>query len=176
MLLSFTQVIAIIGCITGIISLTLNLIRAWNERFDVRVSFFEPENMFFHRLSLYSNYQTEYHGLLRVRFENRSSSPITVFSASASVNGEPLHIRKYQGGLSKAFTVSLDGNEVREIPMDKEILLPIRIDSYDAAEGYMFIPFFPSLNDDTVSLKFSINTTKKDLTVFSHIHYVGKPR
>lgn len=174
--MSFTQIIALIGCITGIVSLSLNLIRSWNERFYVRVSFFEHENMFFHRLSRFSDYQTEYQGLLRVRFENRSSSPVTVFSASASVNGKTLHFQEYQGGLSKSFILSLDKNEYREIPMDKELLLPIRVDSYDAVEGYMFVPFFPSISDDTAPLKFSINTTKKDLTVFSHIHYVGRPR
>ena len=174
--MSFTQVIALIGCITGIISLSLGLIRSWNERFYIRVSFIEAENMFFHRLSRYSNYQTEYQGLLRVRFENRSSSPVTVFSASASVNGEALHIQEYQGGLGRSFILSLDEKKSREILMDKELLLPIRIDSYDAVEGYMFISFFPSISDDTAPLKFSINTTKKDLTVFSHIHYVGRPR
>lgn len=174
--MSFTQVIALIGCITGIMSLSLNLVRSWNERFYVRVSFFEPENLFFHRLSRFSNYHTEYQGLLRVRFENRSSSPVTVFSVSASVNGEALHFQEYQGGLSRSFILSLGKNESREIPMDKELLLPIRIDSYDAVEGYLFIPFFPSFIEDTVPLKFSVNTTKKDLTVFSHIHYVGSPR
>lgn len=170
-----TNIVAIIGCITGVISLTLNLIRSWNERFDVRVHFYEPENMFFNRLHGYGSYHTDYQGIVRVRFENRSSDPITVFSATLSADGQPVFIREYEG-LSKKILLNLGDHHSGEISLEREIHLPLRIDSYDAVEGYMFIPFFPTISKDIAPLTLSVQTTKKDLVVNSQIHYVGPQR
>ncbi|MBQ3370079.1 MAG: hypothetical protein IJG48_03550 [Mogibacterium sp.] len=167
-----TELVAIIGCITGVASLTLNLIRSWNERFDVRVHFFEPENIFFKKLSSYKSYSTDYHGLLRIRFENRSATPITVFSIHATINGDPLHFRKFEG-YNNSFDIHLTDSVIAKVEISREIELPLRIEPYDACEGYLFIPFFPSINEDHAFIKLEAETTKRNVSAVSTIRFKG---
>ncbi len=170
-----TTIVAIIGCLTGVASLTLSLIRSWNEKFDVRIHFYESGSVFFHKLNLYSSYKTDYQGLIKVRFENRSSTPITVFSIKATAEGKPIAFQKIEwpGGKQDYLDFPIKKNTYTRISIGRELEVPLRIEPYDACEGYLFFPVFPSIESDTAIIKLTAETTKRAVDAVSKVRFIG---
>lgn len=159
--MNITDATALLGCITGFISLAISLRSVWLERFSLKISFYEYENMFFNKLPD-SNCKTNLQGIIRVRFVNKSSTPITIYSIKLEVAQQSVTHRTFDGSFITLTTYCYEdgASEYIEVPMNKQITLPIRLESYDSVEGYIFIPFFPDTNDVSQSLKLRAETTK----------------
>lgn len=169
--LTFTDIIALLGCITGFISLTLSIRQVWLERFKLKIHFFENENMYFDRLECCKNYRTKLQGVIRVRFENRSATPVTIFSLILSIDNTPVSTRTFEGNsfCITTYVHSDEKIESLEIPMDKQINLPLRLEPFDAYEGFIFIPFYPFTEKQCQLVKLQVKTTKGKRSKLSKI-------
>jgi len=156
----FTLVIAGIGCITGIAGLAINFYRLSSERFHLKILLDEKLRIYFGRLPGEKRL-TSLQALARFRLINKSASPVTVYEVSAHVDGVPVPLGEYPGksiilpdGQYHGFPRSM------EVDMTKQMSVPLRIDSYDAALVVAFFPFFPDCETDTMSMKVVFKTTK----------------
>lgn len=102
--ITITDITALIGCITGCISLAINLRKLWTERFSLKIHFFKQDNLFFKKLT-YSSCITELQGLLHVRFENRSSLPLTIHTILIFIDGNKVSFKKSHNPPLKLTTV-----------------------------------------------------------------------
>lgn len=165
------SVIDIINCSIALWALVISLRQVWLERFKLKIDFFENENLFFDKLECYKDHKTKLQGIIRVRFVNRSALPVTIFSMKLFIDNTPVSTRVFE---KESFTLTTylhaDGSyEYAQFPMKQQISIPLRIDSYDAVEGYVFIPFYPDTDKASQSVKLRIETAKGSRTERSRI-------
>ena len=169
--ITITDITALIGCITGCVSLAINLRKLWTERFSLKIHFFRKDNLYFEKLK-YSSCITELQGLLHVRFENRSSLPLTIHTILIFIDGSKVSFKKFNNPPLKLTTIfKPDGGERWiEYSMDKQISEPLRLEAYDAYDGYLFLPHYPSTSKTSQVVRMRLETTKGKKTRFSKIH------
>lgn len=88
-----------------------------------------------------------------------------------SVDGTPITFREFEN-TSFSLTTFLypDGRtESCEVPMDKQLTLPIRLLPHDTKEGFVFFPFYPDTDKVSQSLKVELTTTKGKRKKYSKI-------
>lgn len=155
-------ILSIIGCITGCASLAINFHKFLTEQFKLKIYFAENGNLFFDKIKA-SNCKTNFQGIIRINFVNKSSSPVTIYNIETALNNEPIINRKCEFDeitlISDVFTDKKYKSLV--FPMDKQIDFPLRIDPFDSYEGYMFFPFFPDTENKIETIHFTFKTTKK---------------
>lgn len=159
---SLTDLVAFIGCITGIVSLIISLRQVWLERFSLKIYFIEADNCFFDCLHEDHKRRTHLQGILHIRFSNHSSTPLTIYSIHIWINNNkvrPDHFDRKSFSIT-SYMDAYDNREILEFPMDKQISLPLRLEPYDAQEGYVFLPFFPDSDAVSEPVKVLIETTK----------------
>lgn len=166
--MEFTEIIGLIGCVTGCITFGVTLSRFYSERFKLKISFSKNENFFFPRLDIYPTYKTTYQAAVRVRLVNHSSSPVTVFDIYGKIDDKYLRFEAYKESQLKILKSTnnpdvplIDPKEYTVLPMDKQIMLPLRLQAYDACEGYMFFPFFPDTNLEEIKVVFYFYTARR---------------
>ncbi len=154
-----TILIAIIGCVTGCISLLISLFSLWKERYCLKIHFLESESFYFDSITQ-KKFTSPHQAIIHMIIRNKSTSPITVFDSYIVVNGKYTRFEEY-----------VDSNDIRipqkhptlssnliapkfytVIPMDKQFSLPLRLEARDAAEFIGFIPYFPTDNIDTIKV------------------------
>ncbi|EGS9998316.1 hypothetical protein I9Y31_000505 [Clostridium perfringens] len=162
MSIDLSLILSLIGCITGCAGLAINFHKFLTEQFKLKVCFSEINDIFFNKLEN-SNCETNFQGVVLINFVNKSSSPVTIYDIEAKIGDKILTHRKYQEThftlISEVFSASK--RKLLEFPMDKQIELPLRIDSYDSYEGFLFFPFFPDTINKHEIINFTFKTTKK---------------
>lgn len=160
--IGFTEAIALIGCITGCISLAISLRDVWTQRFALKIEFHERENMFFSKLPSQKEIHTVLQGVIRLRLINNSSTPFTAYSCTASVDRKNAIVRP--AGIPTFCLLThkyADGRSAYiEVNMDKQLVFPLRIEPYDAVEGYLFMPFYPDTEKNKQTITITIATAK----------------
>lgn len=167
----FTNIPALVGCVTGIISLLISLRAVWTERFKLKISFFENENMYFDRLECCKANRTNLQGIVHIRLLNCSATPITIYSLKLFIDGTPVRIEKFDGDSFRITTCLYpDGtSESIEVPMNRQVIPPVRLEAYAAEEGYVFIPFYPDTEKICQKIKIKVKTTKGSRNKHSRI-------
>ncbi|HHD2785511.1 TPA: hypothetical protein ACOTHR_003051 [Clostridium perfringens] len=154
--------LSLIGCITGCAGLAINFHKFLTEQFKLKVYFGEGDNIFFGKLEN-SNCKTNFQGIVRINFVNKSSSPVTIYAIETKIDDKKIINRKYEGThftlISEVFTATKFKSI--EFPMDKQIELPLRIAPFDSYEGFLFFPFFPDTIKKQEIINFTFKTTKK---------------
>lgn len=180
--ITVTQIIAIIGCVTGCVSLGITILRFFSEQFKLKIKFSKTEDYFFKRLKAYPNFDTKYQAAIRVEFINSSSYPLTIIDIIGEVNGTFIRFQEYPESQLKLLKSTnkpnvnlVDPEEYIVLPMDKQIALPLRLQPFDAYEGYMFFPFFPDVESDTVTVVFRIRTARRKKIKKRCLVYYQKP-
>lgn len=155
-------ILSIIGCITGCASLAINFHKFLTEQFKLKIYFGENGNLFFNKIKE-SNCKTNFQGIVRINFVNKSSSPVTIYDIETTLNNKSILNRKYEFDeitlISDVFTAKKYKSLV--FPMDKQVEFPLRINPFDSYEGYMFFPFFPDTKNKIETIHFTFKTTKK---------------
>ncbi|MDU5211114.1 MAG: hypothetical protein E6441_12320 [Clostridium sp.] len=156
--------LSLIGCITGCASLAINFHKFLTEQFKLKIYFSENNNIFFGKLKD-SNCKTNFQGIVRINFVNKSSSPVTIYAIETKIDDKTLINRKYEETsitlISEVFTEHKYASLV--FPMDKQIELPLRIAPFDSYEGFLFFPFFPDTTNNSEIINFTFKTTKKTI-------------
>lgn len=154
-----TLIIAIVGAITGIVSLLIqfNEYRKSNVKLIVEID---------DRKSFYTtgskNYKCEFFGVISLKISNCSSLPITIDEVSISCESKTLRYFNKKIEVDKKHNYS--ENSYSEIKLYEQRELPLRIECYDT----LFLSFIFPFWDDIGSKKFCFNikTPRKNYKYF----------
>lgn len=166
--LDLTQIIALIGCITGCLGLAINMYRLYRERYCLKIHFQKTECIFFDSVTD-KNFSTNYQGLVHMIICNKSVNPITIHDAYLIVNKHYSRFEKYN---ENDYIKLLQKNDVLPehlispqiysvFPMNKQFETPLRLQAYDSFEGYGFIPVFPHETESPVKVSIIFKTAKR---------------
>lgn len=164
--LNITLLIAIIGCITGISSLLINIIKFLNERVKLKV--FLNKGIYFNQN--YSNESLLYDFLGTFTFINKSSMPITVYSIDF-INTETskiYHNQKCHQNSINLITCKYSDKSwsTCRILMSNQIKFPLRIDPYDAITTKIYLPRVKiKHSNNSFSFKAIIKTPRKSIKI-----------
>lgn len=172
--MTLTDIIALIGCLTGCCSLILSFSNYLKGRTNLKIKF--PDEMpsfYFDKLYNHWHVVTDKQAIIGIRFINKSREPITIYSVETLINDDKYWIYEYGEDTitndvddmnSSFFTLpSLKRHgrvlESIQIDMRKQISLPIRLDPYGTKDGFMFYKFFPT-NPKSIKIKFIFYTSR----------------
>lgn len=173
--MTFTDVAALLGCITGTVSLVVSLRQLWMERFSLKIHFYEDNNLYFDRLDVCKSYKTQLQGLLCIQLENRSALPVTIHTIQIFIDGIEVSFQRFpESTLTLISDLTQDGGKRWvNYSMNQQITLPLRLDAFDAYKGFIFLPHYPFTEKLCQSVKLRLETTKGHKTKFSRI-WIGK--
>lgn len=173
--MSLTEVVAIIGCITGCCSLVLSFINFLRGRTNLKIEFPQDEYHSFYFNKLYNHWHvvTDKQAIIGIKFINKSREPITIASIDTTINNKKYWIYKYgidtitnpvedmdEDSIVLPMTSSNDNDsEKLRIDMRKQISTPLRLESYGIEEGYLFYNYFPNLKS-TIKIEMEIKTSR----------------
>ena len=178
---SFNGTIALIGCITGCLGFFLSVYNLWKERYCLKIEFKEGENLFFPSITQ-KKYLSDCQAIVHIVIRNKSVSPLTIHDGYVLVDGIYTRFEEYTDDTRLALPIPndpsvpshlLEQKSFLTIPMDKQLVFPLRLDARDSRECMGFIPIFPHESGDSVSIQVILNTAirKKHLvktTVFNY--------
>lgn len=160
-----TLAISLIGCFTGISGLLISLYSLFRERFRLKIIFADTENWFFPKLNEYDSYRTNLQAIVRFNLINRSTQPISVYDLEVKLNNKPLRYEQYPNDslrlLNLYETAFPNRKEYRNIPMDRQHHFPIRLNAHETYEAFLFIAYFPDVENVAQKLSFTFKTTKR---------------
>lgn len=159
---AITLVIAIIGCITGVIGLTLSFISFVSFRRKLSIVFDPKRCIIFRRLSTYKNIATKTQALIHMSVLNRSASPITITECRFYTDKYSfIPVRDYPYGtirLPEGFNPLSVYTEYDVT--DNQLSFPLTLMPYEAAIGFLFLPFSPFPEEKCQELKVHLTTTR----------------
>ena len=184
--MEYTEIIALIGCVTGCCSLMINFLIYFKRRMKLKVEFpNDYPSFFFDKLYNHWHVNTDRQAIVGIRFINNSSESITIYKIDAYINEEHYYFEEYGVHTITDNVEDMDDTSIllplkkrngkmlsaESFDMTKQITLPIKIDSYGVEEGYMFYNFFPGINK-SVNMKFIIKTSRgtKKTSFWIHEH------
>lgn len=166
--LNLTQLIALIGCITGCLSFAINVYHLYRERYCLKINFYKPECLFFDSITI-KNYSSHQQALIHLTLCNRSVNPITIHDAYIQIGEKYSRFEAYEDNPDIRLLLKhtklpdnlIEPNIFSVFPMDKQISFPLRLQAYDSYESYGFIPAFPYEGDASVKISIIFKTAKK---------------
>lgn len=168
------DIVAIIGCITGCIGLSINLYRLITERFNLKINVVDGDSLIFDRMEG-CTYNTTRHCVMHLEFINKSNHPISIYSISAFVKERELFPKPYEGNelrILEFFEKKFPNRQsYLAIPMDRQLCLPVRLQPHDTYTGILFFPFFPDCNSET-NVVFNFFTTKRHVKKKYTVRYI----
>lgn len=183
--MKITDIVALIGCVTGVLGLGLSLLIYFEGMAKFKIEFpTDFPNLFFKKLKNYSYTITEKHAIIYIRFINNSNKPLTIYDIQSFVKNEELHFTEYgpetinnpsDDSLTDKIVLEdrlLSGELIGEtdIDMKKQISLPLTIPPYGVNEGYMFYQFFPNIITNSVTVNFKVKTSRKSKTSKTEVY------
>lgn len=173
--MTLTQIVALIGCITGCCSLVLSLLNFLRGKTNLKIEFPQEDYPSFYFDKLYNHWHvvTDKQAIVGIRFINKSRDPITISSIVTTINNKKYWIYKYGIDTITDPVDDMDENsiilplrrsnghtiECLNIDMREQLSMPIRLESYGIGEGYLFYKFFPNMNS-TIKIEMEINTSR----------------
>lgn len=169
-----TDIIAIIGCVTGCVGLAINLYRLITERFNLKINLIKCDSLIFDRM-VNCKYNTNRHCAIHIEFINKSNHPISIYSISAFAKERELFPRHYDGNELRILEFFEKKFPERQlyivIPMDRQLSLPVRLQPQDTCVGMLYFPYFPDCYSET-NVAFKFSTTKKRIKKKYTLRYV----
>lgn len=166
--IGLTEIIALIGCITGCLSLAVNLYKLWKERYCLKIRFVESECIFFDSITD-KNYSTNKQALIHMIICNKSVNPLTIHDAYLKIGNHYFRFEKFTERndlrlLQKHYPLPnnlIDPKSYAVFPMDKQFSAPLRLQTYDSFEGYGFIPSLPYDCGNKIKMSIIFKTAKR---------------
>lgn len=173
-------IFSLIGCITGIISLSISILYFIYQKPNVSVEFEpQPNFMYFDKLRGYT-YNCKHQAFGKIRLINKSDKPITVSSILIlqRIKGKQfIEITNCGHVINKPFYI--ENKHHIKIFINSSVQLPLRIEPYDIYEATLFFPFFPDDYDESEKCALRIITSRNTIDkriVFSNFYdYYQKP-
>lgn len=155
-----TFIIAIIGCITGILGAILNTMTRFSTRKNLKVKFIKENCFAFPKIREYKNTPFENNAIAYVVIENRSSLPITVISMKfkAPKIGEYMPIQPYE--LDNLVLYKHDGSAISFSVGNHQLSFPLTLAPYQAVSGFLFFKVYPYSGDQYQDVPVLLTTTR----------------
>lgn len=157
-----TEIIAIIGCITGVSSFLITFIRFFNERQRLKIICEKDATVYFNKLIEFTHFNCDKQGIARFRIINKSRLPITIYKilVRSDETRIPIEIEFPR----KSITLDNDslGIEKTTISLDSQLLEPIELQPFGSIYGYFFLAFLPKNNTENYTLKFKFFTSRRN--------------
>lgn len=158
-----TDIIAIIGCVTGVSSFLITFFQFFNERQRLKISCETDSTVYFDKFESFSHYDCNKQGIARFRIINKSRLPITIYKID-------VHANKTRVPIDDAFPtkpyiyISMDNLDLDRYAIDvsSQLLTPIKLQPFESAYGYFFLSFLPKSNKETYTLKFKFFTSRRN--------------
>lgn len=167
--LSITDIVAIIGCITGCASLIISFYRARFEsgRLTVRTS--KYHNFFFDKLPECKNH-SKYHAVIWIEIVNDAPHPTTIYEMDIKLSDG--HYIPFECPVSEIVleTLPKDGVSIKtSVNMENHLTLPLTIEPFKVYQGYIFLKCFPFVVKNTEHFYMKIRATQKDKVLYGKI-------
>ncbi len=162
--LTSTDIIAIIGCITGVSGFLITFFQFFNERQRLKIYCELDSTVYFDKFESYSHFGCDKQGIARFRIINKSRLPITIYKIDC-------HSGKYRIPLDNDFPtrpfiyISLDKNDIEQIAIDasSQLKVPIKLEPFESIYGYFFLSYLPRSLIELYELKFKFYTSRRDI-------------
>lgn len=167
---SITDIIAIIGCITGCASLIISFYRAKFEsgRLTVRTSKFH--NLFFDKLPESRNL-TKYQAIIWLEIVNDAPHPTTIYDIDIKLSDGhyspdkcPVSEIVFETNVKDGISTKITENMV------DHVTLPLTIQPFNVYQGFVFLGFFIDEPKNTEHFFMKIRATQKDKFLYGRIH------
>lgn len=163
--ITITDVISIIGCITGVSGFIISVLNALSKRKKLKITFFDKkECIYFDRLKNHSNCNTKKQAIALLQIQNKSSQPITIHTIRFALNKEKSMPHRFYPFENIVLPESEDTFEkTSRIAIDTnghQLELPIKLNAYESTKGYMFLPFFVFNDELPHKIKVEFGTTR----------------
>lgn len=160
--MTLSDIIAIIGCITGCASLIINFYRAKYEagRLTIRTS--KYHNHFFNKLTESRNF-TNYQAIIWLEIVNDTPHPTTIYDIDIRLREG--HYSPDKCPLSQIVLENKQENGVSVITtedMNNHLSLPLTIEPFKVYQGYAFLGFFPEEPNENEYFLMKVRATQKD--------------
>lgn len=155
--LTVTDIVAIIGCVTGCISFAICAEQRFRQRFFLKVC--SQQNYYFS--PTVEKYESRCQAIINLQIHNKSADPVTVTYIDPFIGKYMLRWRILDDKELTIHPYDNDAECAKIGNLDKaQPIIPIRIDAYDAKELLLFFPDFPICESDYVPVKLKIGTTR----------------
>ena len=166
--LSVTDIVAIIGCITGCASLFISFYKLLAEKGSFRVKTNRYHNKYFRRLPE-SNFFTKYQAMIYVELINATPNPITIYDIDLRIKGN--HHSPHKCPTNTIILTQQQPNNITtrtQTDMSNSLTAPYTIEPFHVYTGYMFIPH---IHHEIASSEYFLMTLR---TTYKTKYLVGK--
>lgn len=159
--MNLTLIIAIMGCVTGITSLLIQLFSYLSTVARLDISIDKSSNSYFFNTKDFkiSGYKTNFSAVVSLIISNKSSYPITIDGIYIKSNKIKYTIKHFNEFKFHPQEISIGDNSITYYPPSAPINLPLRIEAFDTIFASARFPFFDPLidcNDLSKPVKFKL--------------------
>lgn len=164
--MDFTQIIALIGCITGVTSLLINLYNVVKTREKLKIKFRKNTNLFFDKLNSYQKCNTKYQAIICLDIINKSPTPTTVYQLKIKerlFNKENVNWWVFENDNFTLIDTYKDDWKYSKLEFDmtSKFDTPLKLQAYEVFSGCIFLPFFPDCEDKEKTLWLIFKTSRR---------------
>lgn len=166
----FTLVTALIGCITGCMSIAFNIYKILTEQGRLIFQIPYTDNNYFF-LKVCKSYLSRYQSAVFVRIINKSTFAATIFDIEAEIEGQlykPVPFIDDKIQLSNGETFLAERSI--ELDMTEQITVPHTIQPFGVFQGFLFFPFFPDTSNECLKVSITIKTSRGQKSASSKIY------
>lgn len=161
--LSSTDIIAIIGCITGVSGLLITFFQFFNERQRLKIVCENDASVYFDKFQTFSHYGCDKQGIARFILINKSRLPITIYKIDVHTNKTRVPIDdKFPTHPQIVINADELGLNQYVIDVSSQLKGPIKLQPFESVYGYFFLSFLPKSSDEIYNLKFKFYTSRRN--------------
>lgn len=162
--MNITLIISVIGCVTGLVSLSVTIWRLYSERYNLQIQCRKNISAIIPNVESLNYFDSKFHCIMYLDIINRSNSPISIYSVEAFYKGKNLLIDICEQNELRSI---ISGDKIRIFPMKHQIYGPIRLQPHDVYSGSLFLPSFPDYScEEKILLKFRTTRRTKKVKLF----------
>lgn len=153
-------ILGLIGTITGVISLTIHIMKYLNER--AKINIYHETGVYFPVKFEEDKYDSPNRLVIFVRIENLSDKPNSVLEFFLEMPGYQKLSSDSSAEPLENYTISKTKSVTKYIQAGEKQLKPIFVlSAYEAREGFIFFPFCPIITEDFSEGIFTVVTSRK---------------
>lgn len=165
--MNLAVIIALIGCVTGLLSLGISLYKAVQERGSVSFECPITEiNYFFPQVTKHC--RTTYQAVIYFRVINKSVFPVTIYDISCEIDNQsfiPMPFKENAIDLQMG-DPNFFGSGI-QIDMSNSFDTPCVVSPFEVYQGFLFLKFFPDTLKISVDAKIKINSTRGERSLLT---------
>lgn len=161
--LNATDIIALIGCVTGVSSFLITFSRFFSERQRLKITCEKDSTYYFKKFAEFSHYGCSKQGIARFRIINKSRLPISIYKIDVQTDKTRVPIEDKFPKQPQIF-INADklGIDQYVIDVSSQLMEPIKLQPFESVYGYFFLSFLPDSNEESYTLNFKFYTSRRN--------------